>query len=155
MVSSACGREQIALGSKVRALFESRGITSVAAEGFKAPGVVVSYTDDPGLQSNKKFLAEGLQTAAGVPLQCDEGSDFSTFASDSLGWRNGTTSISPCRTWRPRWIVWVLRRCGKPRGHRSGQQPEHETGARYLVAAVPDFSALAKSLPGRLTIRPV
>jgi aspartate aminotransferase-like enzyme len=71
--------EQIALGSKVRALFESKGIVSVAAEGFKAPGVVVSYTDDPGMQSSKKFLAQGLQTAAGVPLQCDEPADFSTF----------------------------------------------------------------------------
>jgi aspartate aminotransferase-like enzyme len=51
----------------------------VAAEGFKAPGVVVSYTSDPEIQSAKKFLNEGLQTAAGVPLQCDEGSDFKTF----------------------------------------------------------------------------
>ena len=71
--------EQIELGAKVRALFESKGIASVAAEGFKAPGVVVSYTEDPGLQSSKKFLGQGLQTAAGVPLQCDEPADFSTF----------------------------------------------------------------------------
>ena len=71
--------EQIELGTKVRALFESKGIVSVAAEGFKAPGVVVSYTEDPGVQSSKKFLAQGLQTAAGVPLQCDEPADFSTF----------------------------------------------------------------------------
>ena len=71
--------EQMELGAKVRALFESKGIVSVAAEGFKAPGVVVSYTEDPGVQSSKKFLAQGLQTAAGVPLQCDEPADFSTF----------------------------------------------------------------------------
>jgi aspartate aminotransferase-like enzyme len=71
--------EQIALGSQVRALFESKGIASVAAEGFKAPGVVVSYTEDPNVQNSKKFLAAGLQTAAGVPLQCDEPADFSTF----------------------------------------------------------------------------
>jgi aspartate aminotransferase-like enzyme len=71
--------EQIELGTKVRALFEGKGIVSVAAEGFKAPGVVVSYTEDPGMQSSKKFLAQGLQTAAGVPLQCDEPADFSTF----------------------------------------------------------------------------
>ena len=71
--------EQMELGRKVRALFESKGIVSVAAEGFQAPGVVVSYTDDPGLQSSKKFLGQGLQTAAGVPLQCDEPADFSTF----------------------------------------------------------------------------
>jgi aspartate aminotransferase-like enzyme len=71
--------EQQALGTQVRALFESRGIASVAADGFKAPGVVVSYTDDTGVQSSKKFLALGLQTAAGVPLQCDEPADFMTF----------------------------------------------------------------------------
>jgi len=71
--------EQQALGNKVRSLFESRGIPSVAADGFKAPGVVVSYTNDPEIQNSKKFLALGLQTAAGVPLQCDEPADFSTF----------------------------------------------------------------------------
>ena len=71
--------EQEELGRKVRALFESRGLPSVAADGFKAPGVVVSYTVDADIQSGKKFLNEGLQTAAGVPLQCDEGSDFKTF----------------------------------------------------------------------------
>ena len=71
--------EQIELGAKVRALFESRGIPSVAAEGFKAPGVVVSYTEDPEIQSSKKFLGPGLQTAGGVPLQCDEPADFMTF----------------------------------------------------------------------------
>lgn len=72
-------QEQIELGRKVRKLFESRGIQSVAAEGFKAPGVVVSYTRDPDMQNSKKFLALGLQTAAGVPLKCDEPADFSTF----------------------------------------------------------------------------
>ena len=71
--------EQEDLGRKVRLLFESRGFASVAADGFKAPGVVVSYTTDPEIQSGKKFLNEGLQTAAGVPLQCDEGADFKTF----------------------------------------------------------------------------
>ena len=71
--------EQIELGAKVRALFESRGIPSVAAEGFKAPGVVVSYTEDPEIQASRKFLAAGLQTAAGVPLQCDEPADFMSF----------------------------------------------------------------------------
>lgn len=71
--------EQIELGRKVRELFERRGIRSVAAEGFKAPGVVVSYTRDPEMQSSRKFLALGLQTAAGVPLQCDEPADFCTF----------------------------------------------------------------------------
>ncbi len=72
-------QEQITLGAKVRSLMESRGFVSVAAEGFKAPGVVVSYTTDPEVQNSKKFLGLGLQTAAGVPLQCDEPADFSTF----------------------------------------------------------------------------
>jgi len=71
--------EQMALGAAVRELFEGRGIASVAADGFKAPGVVVSYTTDPDIQNSKKFLAQGLQTAAGVPLQCDEPADFMTF----------------------------------------------------------------------------
>ena len=62
-----------------RAVRVAAACASVAAEGFKAPGVVVSYTTDPEIQSSRKFLAEGLQTAAGVPLQCDEGPDFMTF----------------------------------------------------------------------------
>ncbi len=72
-------QEQMELGAKVRDLLESRGIPSVAADGFKAPGVVVSYTTDSEIQNSKKFLAQGLQTAAGVPLMCDEPADFSTF----------------------------------------------------------------------------
>ncbi|OQW87866.1 MAG: class V aminotransferase [Rhodoferax ferrireducens] len=71
--------EQAELGAKVRALMEARGLPSVAAPGFKAPGVVVSYTTDPDIQNSKKFLALGLQTATGVPLQCDEPADFMTF----------------------------------------------------------------------------
>ncbi len=71
--------EQQELGDKVRALLESKGFKSVAAEGFQAPGVVVSYTNDDGIQSSKKFVAAGLQTAAGVPLQCDERADFKSF----------------------------------------------------------------------------
>ena len=70
---------QIELGRKVRALLVRRGLPSVAAEGFQAAGVVVSYTDDDGLHSGKAFLAEGLQSASGVPLQCDEPADFKTF----------------------------------------------------------------------------
>lgn len=72
-------QEQITLGAKVRALLERRGFVSVAAAGFQAPGVVVSYTTDPEVQNSKKFLGLGLQTAAGVPLQCDEPADFSSF----------------------------------------------------------------------------
>jgi aspartate aminotransferase-like enzyme len=71
--------EQKELGRRIRALLEERGFRSVAAEGFKAPGVVVSYTTDPDIQSGRKFLAVGVQTAAGVPLMCDEPAEFRTF----------------------------------------------------------------------------
>ena len=71
--------QQQALGDAVRDLLERKGFKSVAAPGFQAPGVVVSYTDDAGIHSSKAFAALGLQTAAGVPLQCDEPADFKTF----------------------------------------------------------------------------
>ena len=70
---------QWALGDGVRALLTAKSVQSVAAPGFDAPGVVVSYTDDPDVQNGKKFAAEGMQIAAGVPLQCDEPADFRTF----------------------------------------------------------------------------
>ena len=70
---------QLELGRKVRALMVRRGFPSVAAEGFQAAGVVVSYTDDDGLHTGRSFLAEGVQSASGVPLQCDEPADFKTF----------------------------------------------------------------------------
>ena len=72
-------REQYELGRRIRELMVAKGFASVAAEGFQAPGVVVSYTTDPDIHTGKKFLAQGLQTAAGVPLQCDEPADFMTF----------------------------------------------------------------------------
>ncbi|NMM77748.1 class V aminotransferase [Rhodococcus sp. SRB_17] len=89
--------EQIALGAQVRALLESRGFPSVAADSFKAPGVVVSYTTDPGIQSGKKFMEVGLQTASGVPLQCDEGPDFKTFRIGLFGlekWHNVERTVA-------------------------------------------------------------
>jgi aspartate aminotransferase-like enzyme len=70
---------QWALGRAVRGLMAEKGVPSVAAEGFQAPGVVVSYTADPDVQSGAKFRAEGLQIAAGVPLQVGEGAEFRTF----------------------------------------------------------------------------
>jgi len=84
-------QEQISLGREVRALLEDHGFPSVAASGYQAPGVVVSYTTDPEIQSSKKFLAVGLQTAAGVPLQCDEPADFRSFRIGLFGlekWHN-------------------------------------------------------------------
>ena len=72
-------RAQQELGERVRRVLVDHGMPSVAAPGFQAPTVVVSYTDDPGIQSGAKFAQAGLQTAAGVPLQCGEGDDFRTF----------------------------------------------------------------------------
>ena len=66
-------------GQKVRALLASKGIKSVAAEGYQAPGVVVSFTSDPDVQAGKAFVPHGVQIAAGVPLQCDEGPDYKSF----------------------------------------------------------------------------
>ena len=71
--------EQQELGDRVRALLESKGFRSVAADGFKAPGVVVSYTTDSGIKSGQKFAQAGIQIAAGVPLKCNEPEDFATF----------------------------------------------------------------------------
>lgn len=67
------------LGRRVRSMLEQRGFASVAADGFKAPGVVVSYTDDPGMQNGSRFVEQGLQIAAGVPLMCGEGDDYRSF----------------------------------------------------------------------------
>lgn len=71
--------EQQELGDRVRGLLADKGIKSVAAPGFEAPGVVVCYTDDAGFKTGSKFAEQGLQIAAGVPLQCDEPDDFQTF----------------------------------------------------------------------------
>ncbi len=71
--------QQLKLGTKIRALLAEFNIPSVAAPGFEAPGVVVSYTDDPDMQNGSKFSAQGMQIAAGVPLQVGEPDDFRTF----------------------------------------------------------------------------
>ncbi len=71
--------QQLELGQRVRNLLADKGYNSVAAAGFEAPGVVVSYTADADVHTGKKFLAQGMQVAAGVPLQCDEPADYQTF----------------------------------------------------------------------------
>ena len=72
-------KKQQELGDKVRAMLENAGVASVADRGFQAPGVVVSYTSDPSIQTGKQFAELGFQIAAGVPLMCDEGDDYRTF----------------------------------------------------------------------------
>jgi aspartate aminotransferase-like enzyme len=71
--------EQVALGAAIRKLLESRGFRSVAAAGFQAPSVVVSFTDDDAIKNGSKFAAAGVQIAAGVPLECGEGPEFKSF----------------------------------------------------------------------------
>jgi aspartate aminotransferase-like enzyme len=71
--------EAALLGQQVRSLLSQHGFKSVAADGFAAPGVIVSYTTNPEIQSGRAFASAGLQIAAGVPLQRDEGDDFKTF----------------------------------------------------------------------------
>jgi aspartate aminotransferase-like enzyme len=70
---------QTSLGARVRATLAEHGFPSVASEGFAAPSVVVAFTDDPEIRSGAKFKQSGIQVAAGVPLMCGEGDDFSTF----------------------------------------------------------------------------
>ena len=76
---AAARAAQQALGTRVRALLEARGIKSVAAPGFQAPCVIVSYTERGDFQNTQAFAKQGLQIAAGVPLACDEGPDFKSF----------------------------------------------------------------------------
>lgn len=71
--------EQQELGDKIRTMLVAKGIKSVAAEGFQAPGVIVSYTEEKGIQTGEKFTEIGFQVAAGVPLQCDELEDYQSF----------------------------------------------------------------------------
>jgi aspartate aminotransferase-like enzyme len=71
--------EAALLGQEVRSILLQKGFKSVAAAGFGAPGVVVSYTTNAEIQSGRAFAKAGLQIAPGVPLQCDEGEDFTTF----------------------------------------------------------------------------
>lgn len=84
------------LGRQVRALMQANGFPSVAATGFEAPGVVVSYTDDLLVHNGRKFIEQGLQTAAGVPLMCDEPADFRTFRIGLFGldkWLNPAQTV--------------------------------------------------------------
>lgn len=92
--------QQWELGKQVRALLAEKGFSSVAASGFEAPGVVVSYTDDPLIHNGKKFAELGLQTAAGVPLMCDEPADFRTFRLGLFGldkWQDVTAAVNHLR----------------------------------------------------------
>jgi aspartate aminotransferase-like enzyme len=86
---------QVELGTRVRTLLAELGYPSVAAEGFAAPSVVVAFTEDPEIRTGAKLKQRGIQVAAGVPLMCGEGDDFSTFriglfGLDKLGDVEGT-----------------------------------------------------------------
>lgn len=65
------------LGRQTRQMFKDKGLVSVAAEGFEAPGVVVVHHDDAGVAG--KFAAAGTQIAAGVPFMIGEPAGTVTF----------------------------------------------------------------------------
>ncbi len=91
---------QFELGRRVRALLAERGIPSVAAPGFEAPGVVVSYTTRDDWHNTKAWAAQGLQVAGGVPLACDEGPDFKTFRLGLFGldkWQDVDAAVARLR----------------------------------------------------------
>lgn len=71
-------RQQL-LGERIRAVLAQRNVQSVAAEEFAAPGVVVCFTDDDNISNTKKFIAEGVQIAGGVPLKVDEPASYKSF----------------------------------------------------------------------------
>ena len=88
---------QVDLGARVRTMLGERGFRSVAAPEFAAASVVVVHTDDPDLKNGAKFKQPGVQIAAGVPLNCGEGDDWSTFrvglfGLDKLGDVDGTVA---------------------------------------------------------------
>ena len=70
---------QIELGTKLRGIMEQRGFKSLTADGFKSPTVIVSHTDRDDMKSGAAFAAQGVQIAAGVPLECGESDQFKTF----------------------------------------------------------------------------
>lgn len=69
------------LGKDARNVLNSKGLTSVAAEGFQAPGVLVYYSpnevENPAMMA--KFKSQGLQIAMGVPWRIDEPEGLKTF----------------------------------------------------------------------------
>lgn len=67
------------LGQRIRQLMDDAGFVSVAAKGFQAPGVAVYFTDEPTLHNGSAFAAEGMQIAAGVPLQIGEPEGYQSF----------------------------------------------------------------------------
>ncbi|CAE8654326.1 unnamed protein product [Polarella glacialis] len=74
-------QEQLELGSAVRRMLALHGFKSVAADAFAAPGVIVSYTEDPDLKSGAKLATHGLQISAGVPLMLDEFTQSASYRS--------------------------------------------------------------------------
>lgn len=72
---------QIDMGKQAHDLLQSKGLTSVAAPGYQAPGVLVYYspesTDNPVMMN--RFKEQGLQIAMGVPWKIDEPEGLKTF----------------------------------------------------------------------------
>ena len=70
---------QVRLGQQVRRLLGRYQYKSVAAEGFEAPSVVVCFAPSAEIKTGKAFAEQGLQIAAGVPLECGERDDYASF----------------------------------------------------------------------------
>jgi alanine-glyoxylate transaminase/serine-glyoxylate transaminase/serine-pyruvate transaminase len=72
---------QLEMGTKARNAMEARGLVSVAAPGFQAPGVLVYYSpegaENPVMM--QAFKKQGLQVAMGVPWRIDEPAGLKTF----------------------------------------------------------------------------
>jgi aspartate aminotransferase-like enzyme len=72
---------QSSLGKQAHEILGSKGLTSVAAKGFQAPGVLVYYSptgvENPAMMM--KFKNQGLQIAMGVPWRIDEPDGLKTF----------------------------------------------------------------------------
>lgn len=75
----ALKQAQFELGAGVRDVLARHGFVSVAADTNAAPGVVVCFTDDPEMATGRAFAAQGMQVAAGVPLELDEGPNYKAF----------------------------------------------------------------------------
>lgn len=72
-------KAQLTLGNRIRSVLEARGIKSVAAPGWQASSVAVSFTTDAAVQSGKRFLDAGMQIASGVPLKIGEHPEYRSF----------------------------------------------------------------------------
>merc|ERR1712176_787139 len=104
-------QNQYELGKTARAALDKRGLTSVSAPGYQAPGVLVYHCplEIENLDMMKKFKKNNLQIAMGVPWKLDEPEGMKTFrlglfGLDKLGDIHGTvktltSALDPILAW--------------------------------------------------------